>query len=438
MFPTEMVGPMEIIPEKSADNLVFDKRGWTPLHWATREGRLDNVQVLLKEGADVTVCDSNGCSALHIAAHNGHFEIAELLLEKGADPTISTRQYWAPLLSGVRYGNHNFVKALLARGADSALPTGSGWTPLILAAYYGYLDIVKVLLVNGANINARDDDGRTALHAAVVNGHETIMRLLLVKGADVNAKDERHYTVLHAAAANGYDTVVYKLLQNGADVYAKDLSGSTPLGVACRNERINVVSAMLHHSKAAQNGNEELRYLAKTAMGKSRLIDFVSCPGSSGVPKLVSTLEIKSVRKEARLLVLEKKREHMGLLPIEDDQPLCFEARLIANISGHVIPISRTSSLLCSSCNKICIRKLLCSSKREHLLFDSYLDLRQSAVDCTLCAMILSSIRQFEACFLREINIIVTPQFLMVEALSENPNSYGYLRLFADPGAYKA
>jgi hypothetical protein len=111
-------------------------------------------------------------------------------------------------------------------------------------------------------------------------------------------------------------------------------------------------------------------------MVQSRLIDSVFCRGSSGLRKQVSILEIKSVRKEARLLVLEKKREHMELLPIEDDRPLCFEAQLIVSVSGHVIPIPCTSSKLCGSCNKICIKKLLCSSKGEHLLFDSYLDLR--------------------------------------------------------------
>jgi ankyrin repeat protein len=151
------------------------------------------------------------------------------------------------------------------------------------------------------------------------------MRLLLAKGADVNAKDERHYTALHATAT-GHDTVVYQLLQNGADVFAKDLSGFTPLGMACRNGSTNAVLAMVHYSKAAKNDKQELRYLAKTAMDQSRLINSVFCPGNSDVPKQASTIELKSVRKEARLRVLEKKREHMGLLPIEDDQHSMFRS----------------------------------------------------------------------------------------------------------------
>ncbi|KAH7383937.1 heterokaryon incompatibility protein-domain-containing protein [Pyrenochaeta sp. MPI-SDFR-AT-0127] len=47
--------------------------------------------------------------------------------------------------------------------------------------------------------------------------------------------------------------------------------------------------------------------------------------------------------------------------------------------------------------------------------------------------MILSSVRQFENIQAREINIIITPQFLMVEVISEKTDSYGFLRAFSEP-----
>ena len=60
--------------------------GWTPLHFAARDGFSDAVQALLESGADINrLGDGDHTSVLIIAIENGHFDLAKYLVEHGAD-----------------------------------------------------------------------------------------------------------------------------------------------------------------------------------------------------------------------------------------------------------------------------------------------------------------------------------------------------------------
>ena len=65
-----------------------DLKGWTPLYWACRKGRVGVVKRLLKvEDLDINI--ENGpdkWTPLGIASRYGYHEIVSLLLEHGADP----------------------------------------------------------------------------------------------------------------------------------------------------------------------------------------------------------------------------------------------------------------------------------------------------------------------------------------------------------------
>jgi len=60
--------------------------GWTPLHEAACNGRLEVAQTLLHLGVDVHRRTKEGDTALHKAARWGRVEIVKLLLLVGADP----------------------------------------------------------------------------------------------------------------------------------------------------------------------------------------------------------------------------------------------------------------------------------------------------------------------------------------------------------------
>lgn len=71
--------------ERGADVMVQDKEGSTPLHLASRWGRVEATHMLLERGASVNVQDEDGLTPLHPASFRGHAEVVRMLLEHGAD-----------------------------------------------------------------------------------------------------------------------------------------------------------------------------------------------------------------------------------------------------------------------------------------------------------------------------------------------------------------
>lgn len=63
--------------------------GWQPLHYASYQGHLAIVEILLKAGANVNATNDAGFTALFYAAQRGNIDICKILFESGADPTIT-------------------------------------------------------------------------------------------------------------------------------------------------------------------------------------------------------------------------------------------------------------------------------------------------------------------------------------------------------------
>jgi hypothetical protein len=133
------------------DGLDGDRFGRTPLWWAARDGRVDEVKRLLAATENPNARDVDGETPLHAAARFGHAAVVELLIVHGADPNA---------------GNRNAV------------------TPLHLAAEEEQLEVARVLLARGADANARDVFGRTPLHEAALRQDRALAALLLAHGAD--------------------------------------------------------------------------------------------------------------------------------------------------------------------------------------------------------------------------------------------------------------
>lgn len=58
--------------------------GTTPLHFASHEGHLAVVRLLLEAGVAKDVSNAHGATALHLAARRGHLEVVKVLLDFGA------------------------------------------------------------------------------------------------------------------------------------------------------------------------------------------------------------------------------------------------------------------------------------------------------------------------------------------------------------------
>jgi len=84
------------------------RRGWTPLHLAVRNGKVEAVRLLLQHGANV---DNKGMflsAALHYAS-SGHGEVTRVLLECGANVNARNMFNMTPLETASKYEQDNIV-----------------------------------------------------------------------------------------------------------------------------------------------------------------------------------------------------------------------------------------------------------------------------------------------------------------------------------------
>lgn len=80
---------------------AYANGGFTPLHFAAREGQLEVARLLLDAGADVNAPAADGKSPLNLAIYNGHYTLAELLIDRSADVNLADAEGFPPLFWAV-------------------------------------------------------------------------------------------------------------------------------------------------------------------------------------------------------------------------------------------------------------------------------------------------------------------------------------------------
>ncbi len=79
---SEIVG---LLLDKGCDPARADRFGWTPLHYAARDGRIDAARILLGKGAPLDARTIMGQTAYNVAVEREMEAAAVFLAEKGAD-----------------------------------------------------------------------------------------------------------------------------------------------------------------------------------------------------------------------------------------------------------------------------------------------------------------------------------------------------------------
>jgi ankyrin repeat protein len=146
------------------------------LHYATKNGLIDTVKLLLSKGAKVWESYSVSVLPLHLAAAEGHLEIAQLFLEAGAPVDAKACFGMTPLMLAAYKGRLKVIHLLLAAGANpnlqGTLPDElHGMTAVMHAARKGFFGSVQ-LLATASDLRLVATNGRSAAAFAYLNGFE--------------------------------------------------------------------------------------------------------------------------------------------------------------------------------------------------------------------------------------------------------------------------
>ena len=311
----ERVAAIELLKEWGA-HLESRVNGYTPLLYATYEGKIEVLKCLKRLGADVNAVNDKGYSALHIAAFFGFEDVIKLLHEWGFDIDIDCgckNDEITPLHLAILANRGEIIKLLVKLGANIESYTHIvggrtlGGTPLLYAALLKKIEAMKVLKELGANTYARSQDGKTPLDVDTTGCLRMLMRLEDMRGP--NSKRKNGNTALMDAAEKNLAFAVEELLADRrTNVNAKNDVGETALHLASKEGNVSIVQLLLQDprtDKHIQNqlGNTPLHVAAQH--GKAEVVGLLLC-----LDRLYD-LRFNNARKTARQLAsdIEVKEE---------------------------------------------------------------------------------------------------------------------------------
>lgn len=124
--------------------------GYSVLHFAAVTDQVAVAEILFAYGADTSV-GPKGYTPLHCAANNGKLQMTRWLMAKGANVNASMEPYGVtPLHMAAMQGQTEIVAELLAHGADVNARSRAGETPLGNALLKGHGDVAALLRQHGA------------------------------------------------------------------------------------------------------------------------------------------------------------------------------------------------------------------------------------------------------------------------------------------------
>jgi uncharacterized protein len=129
----------------------------TALMWAAAEHHLDAAKALIDAHADLKAHSKQGFTPMHFAARQGDQQMVELLLAAGVNVNILSRAEPGAATAPAR------TTAVLIGGRKT--PGTNGYTPLLVATVRGQVPLALFLLDHGADPNI-GDAGFTPLHWA--------------------------------------------------------------------------------------------------------------------------------------------------------------------------------------------------------------------------------------------------------------------------------
>ena len=141
--------------------------GWTAAHFVACLGLCHLMAYLLEQPwPEINKCDAGGKTALWYASRNGHVKAVELLVKAGALPDSGWGR--SPLCIASRNGHDQVVQILLKHGADLNTQNLQGKIRFLEASLYRYHRVIQLLLDHGADINRQNYFTDIVIHKALL------------------------------------------------------------------------------------------------------------------------------------------------------------------------------------------------------------------------------------------------------------------------------
>lgn len=127
---------------------------------------------------NVNICNADGFTPLHIAAMQGRIELIQILLKARAFTNVQTRKGLTPLHLACQNQRIQIIQLLLDAYCDINSQDNRGNTALHYACDTKNVRVVELLMKYKPNCNLRNSEGRTALDVTEDNMCLTLTRLL--------------------------------------------------------------------------------------------------------------------------------------------------------------------------------------------------------------------------------------------------------------------
>ena len=226
-----------------------NKQNCTALMLASKKGKIDAINVLLKAGANRDIKDADGDTWLHYAVHGDcSKDVLQAVIGLDAEVNATNKQNCTALMLASKKGNTDAMNVLLKAGANSAVTDayGNSWLQYAICGNCS-TDALQTIIDLGAEVNATVEQNCTALMLAAEKGNIDDMNVLLKAGANRAIKDADGYTWLHYAVSGDCNKdVLQAVIDLGAEMNATNKHNCTALMLASKKGKIDAMNVLLN------------------------------------------------------------------------------------------------------------------------------------------------------------------------------------------------
>ena len=139
---------LELLGQSKININFQNENGWSALHFASDEGNLKIVDILIKSNINLDLkTNDEKKTALHLSVNRGYFDISKLLIENGAKINIRDREQNLPIHICAAQGHDEILNYILEKNSSGLkLKNVYNKSPIDLATKESTKEIIKKYL----------------------------------------------------------------------------------------------------------------------------------------------------------------------------------------------------------------------------------------------------------------------------------------------------